>query len=145
VKPETEAEMIVLAQPTVALIFGAFMLCAETCNHFQDLLLARSNVLALPWYDWAAGVFLVYAAVQSRRNWITGRPIQIAAWAFVLSLLSGAFFRELEDWISQSPEAVGNGGLVPLAEGPYVLIIAILSALALGGLVSTIRASRTRS
>jgi hypothetical protein len=131
--------MTFLTKPSVALTFGAFMLCAETCNHFDQLLVARSNLLALPWYDWASGVFLVYAAIQSGRDWATGRPIQIAAWAFVLSLLSNAFIRELKEWRGGSLD--GNGGLVPLHEGAYVLIIGLLATVALGGLVSTIRAS----
>ena len=136
--------MTFLNRPALAMAFGAFMLCAETCNHFEDLLVARSNLLALPWYDWASGVFLVYAAIQSRRDWVTGRSIQIAAWAFVLSLLSHALFRELEGWISHSPDAVGSGGLVPIPETPYVLIIGFLSVVAFGALVSTIRASRSK-
>ena len=134
--------MTFFAKPSLALAFGAFMLCAETCNHFGDLLLVRSNVLALPWYDWASSVFLMFAAIQSRRDRMTGGLIRIAAWAFVLSLLSGAFLRELDDWTLHAPDAVGNGGLVPLPEGTYVLVIGILSTVALAALVSTIRATR---
>ena len=94
----------------------------------------------LPWHDdWASVVFLVYAAVQSRRDWVIDRPIQIAAWAFVLSLMSGAFFRELKGWLAHAPDAIGNSGLIPVPEDAYVLIIGILSVIALGALVSSIR------
>ena len=133
--------MAFFTRPSLALTFGAFMLCAETCNHFDDLLGARSNLLAVPWYDWSSGVFLVYAGMRSRRDWVTGRPLQIAAWAFVLSLLSGAFVRELESWMAPAGDVAGNGGLVPLEQGPYVLIIAILGALALAALIATTRIS----
>jgi hypothetical protein len=56
------------AKPAVAIAFGAFFLCAETCLHAEELLQAASRPLELPLYDWAAGGLLLVAGVLSHRN-----------------------------------------------------------------------------
>jgi len=124
--------MSIFALPIVALGFGAFLLCAETCLHFESLLSLPKSWLSLPIHDWAAGLFLVYAGVRSRRDWVSGRPVQAAAWAFNLSLLYTAFVGHLESWSSHVPDE----GWIP--ERVLVSIIGVLFAVALCGLVSTL-------
>src|SRR5258706_14720404 len=107
------------AKPSFALGFGAFFLCAATCAHFDEL--------AMPWSllpDWAAGTVLVGGAIISQREWVTGRQYQIAAWAFMVSLLFGSFAGNVEEWVSPTTAAATpTDGLVSLSQGPYVVII----------------------
>ena len=127
--------MTFLAKPSVALGFGAFFLCAATCAHFDEV---TTTPLSLG-PDWAAGILLVGGAVISGRDWSSGRPYQIAAWAFMVSLLFGSFLGNLQDWVSHTPNA-GSAGLVSLSEGPYFTIVSLLFVLALGGLISSLKA-----
>jgi hypothetical protein len=118
--------MTMFASPRLALGFGIFIALAETVRRwgnwpFPPFLLD----------DWIAGIFLVYGAVRSRRNWTTGRPFQAAAWAFMCGLMYGSFFTHLEHW-AQPPE----GGWIP--HQALVVIIGVLYAVALCGLISTL-------
>jgi len=127
--------MSVLAKPAVALGFGAFFLCAATCAHFDEL--------GTPWDllpDWTAGIILVGGAVISRRDWGTGRQYQIAAWAFMVCLLFVSLVGNVQDWLTQAPEATGSGGLVSMTQGPYTIIVGILFAVASAGLTASLRA-----
>ena len=81
--------------------------------------------------DWPAGLFLLYGAIVSRRNWVSGRPDQAAAWGFNSHLLFASFLANLEDW--SSSHATEHGGISHRA---LVVIIGIM--LALCGLVSTL-------
>jgi hypothetical protein len=129
--------MTFLARPPVALGFGAFFLCAATCAHFDTI--SPSHWLSWPLDDWAAGAFLISGGVLSSRNWTSGRPYQIAGWAFIVSLLFGSFLGDFHDWVSHSPDATGTTGLVTIPEGPYVAFVGALFVLAVGGLVSSLR------
>ena len=129
------------AKPFFALGFGAFFLCAATCAHFDEL--------AMPWSlvpDWAAGLVLIGGAVISQREWVTGRQYQIAAWAFMVSLLFGSFVGNVEEWASPTTDAAATAtdGLVSLSQGPYIVIIGLLLALALAGLTTTLGTKTAR-
>jgi hypothetical protein len=62
----------IFGSPRFALGFGIFIALAETVRRW-------GNWPFLPFLldDWIAGLFLIYGAVQSRRNWATGRPIKL--------------------------------------------------------------------
>jgi hypothetical protein len=121
-----------LAKPSVALGYGAFFLCAATCTHFDEL---GSPLSLAP--DWAAGLFMVGGAVVSGRDWSGGRTYQIAAWAFMVSLLFASFLGNLEAWMAS--ESTGVTGLVSMSQGPYLASVGILLAVAIGGLISSLR------
>jgi len=123
--------MTLFANPMLAIGFGAFLLCAETCRHFESLLSLPGSWLSLPIHDWVAGCFLLYGAVRSRREWSTGRLYQLAAWAFNASLLCGAFLGHLEDW------SAGAQGDEWISEGALLVVIGLLFAISLCALVST--------
>ena len=124
--------MTFFASPILAIGFGAFLICAETCLHFESLLALPGSWLSLPIHDWVAGSFLIYGGVRSQRDWGTGRLYQVAAWAFNGSLLCGAFFGHLEDWSTAVP---AEGWI---SERALVTIIGFLFTISLCGLVSTI-------
>ena len=117
------------ASPRFALGFGIFLALAETIRRWGNW-----PFLPLLLDDWIAGLFLVFGAVRSRRDWATGRPYQAAAWAFTSGLMYGGFFSHLEHW-AQPPEA----GWMP--HGALVAIIGVLFAMALMALASTLRTS----
>jgi hypothetical protein len=123
--------MTFFANPILAIGFGAFLLCAETCLHFESLLALPGSWLSLPIHDWVAGGFLLYGGVRSQREWSTGRLYQLAAWAFNASLLCGAFLGYLEDW------SAGARAEDWLSERALVIIIGFLFAISLCALVST--------
>jgi uncharacterized membrane protein (DUF485 family) len=124
------------AKPGVAIAFGAFMLCAETCLHADSFLAADASGFELPIYDWTAGVFLLTAGVASQRSWtLTRRQYQAVAWAFMLSLLFGALVSFVQEWL-MPPNIVEWG----ISEGAFVAIILALATIALCGLVSTLKA-----
>jgi len=123
------------AKPVVAIVFGAFMLCAETCLHAEDFLAAGASTFALPFYDWSAGGFLLLAGVLSQRAWtLTRRQYQAVAWAFMLSLLFGALISQTEEWLT--PPNVAEWGIT---EGAFLGMIFALVVVALFGLISTLR------
>ena len=110
------------AKPIFALGFGVFLALAETVRRW-------GNWPFLPFVldDWIAGMLLVYGAVRARRDWIEGRPYQVAGWAFTSGMMYMSFFGHLEHW-SQPPDA----GWVP--HEALLGIIGLLFALALVGL-----------
>ncbi|MGH9146418.1 MAG: hypothetical protein ACRD1Q_06895 [Vicinamibacterales bacterium] len=123
------------AKPTVAIAFGAFMLCAETCLHAETLSSFPARPLELPLYDWIAAGFLVSAGVLSLRHPTTWhRQFQAVAWAFMLSLLTGAFISQLDEWLR--PPDIADWGL---SEGAFVAIILGLILIALCGLGSSLK------
>jgi hypothetical protein len=125
------------AKPGVAIAFGAFMLCAETCLHAESFLAADGTVFELPLYDWTASGFLLTAGILSQRAWtLTRRQYQAVAWAFMLSLLFGAFVSYVQEWLTP-PKVIEWG----ISEGGFVTIILTLVVVALCGLVSTLRAA----
>jgi hypothetical protein len=124
------------AKPGVAIAFGAFMLCAETCLHAETFLATDGNTFELPLYDWTAGVFLLTTGILSQRSWtLTRRQYQAVAWAFMLSLLFGAAVSYMQEWLTP-PDVIEWG----ISEGVFVSIILTLVIIALCGLVSTLRA-----
>ena len=124
------------AKPGVAIAFGAFMLCAETCLHAESFLAADATAFELPLYDWTAAVFLLTTGVMSQRSWtLTRRQYQAVAWAFMLSLLFGALVSFVQEWLTP-PNVVEWG----ISEGGFVAIILALVIIAMFGLVSTLRA-----
>jgi len=127
--------MNIFARPIVAIAFGAFMFCAETCLHADSVLRVKTAPLDLPYYDWTAAGFLLCAGVLSRRDWTdTRRQYQAVAWGFMLSLLTGAFLRSVSDWLM--PPDYSEWGI---SEAGFVVIIASLLGVALSGLISTVR------
>jgi hypothetical protein len=134
----TEAAVNFLAKPSVALGFGLFFICAATCAHFDEI--SSAPVSLVP--DWVAGILLVSAAVISSRDGATGRAYQIAAWAFMVSLLFGSFVGNVEGWATNARDANGATGLVTMAQGPYVVIVGVLFGIALAGPVTTLRSRK---
>jgi hypothetical protein len=126
------------AKPGVAIAFGAFMLCAETCLHADSFFAADGTAFELPIYDWTAGVFLLTAGVMSQRSWtLTRRQYQAVAWAFMLSLLFGAFVSYVQEWLTP-PNVVEWS----ISEGGFVAILFMLVITAVCGLVSTLNAGQ---
>jgi hypothetical protein len=124
------------ARPGLAIAFGAFMLCAETCLHAESFLAADGTAFELPLYDWTAGAFLLTTGVLSQRSWtLTRRQYQAVAWAFMLSLLFGACVSYVQEWLTP-PNVIEWG----ISEGGFVAIILALASVALCGLVSTLKA-----
>jgi hypothetical protein len=128
-----------LAKPSVALGFGAFFLCAATCIHFDSIVPA--NWFSWPLDDWAAALFLIFGGSVAMRNWPKGRAYQVAGWAFLVSLLFGSFLEGLHDWTSGAPDAGGTTGFIVIPQGPFVILVGIVFAIALGGLASSLRAA----
>ena len=124
--------MRVFANPLIAVAFGAFMLCAETCLHAESLLNAGTQWPDLPIHDWAAGGFLLAAGIASRRDWSHGWPYQAVAWGFMLSLLLGALFGQVGEWLT--PPVTEDW----FSEGAFVVIIAVMSVIAVGSLTATL-------
>lgn len=120
-----------LAQPVSAIAFGAFILCAETCLHFESII-RPTSWLDLPWYDWAAAGMLLHAGLRQRVNRIHGQNYLAAAWGFMTSLLAGAVVAHAEElsalgtsdeWI---PPKVFFGTLVSLlAVATSALVITV--------------------
>ena len=122
--------MMFLAKPSVALGFGAFFVCAATCTHVDEL----GSLPMAP--DWAAGLFLVGGGVVSGRDWAVGRTYQVAAWAFMVSLLFASFLGNLEEWTSESAGVIG---LVSMSHTTYLASIGILLVVAVGGLITSLK------
>ena len=126
--------MTFLAKPFVALGFGAFFLCASTCAHFDEV--ATTPLSLGP--DWAAGILLVGGAVVSGRDWGKGRAYQIAAWAFMVSLLFGSVLGNFEAW-KTNPSDAGSAGLVSLSQGSYLVIVSVLFLVSFAGLIGSLK------
>jgi uncharacterized membrane protein len=127
------------AKPAVAIAFGAFFLCAETCLHAEDVLQFASRPLDLPVYDWSAGGFLLVAGVMSFREQSTvRRQYQAVAWGFMLSLLVGASFSMLSEWLTPPDESGW------LSEGGFLIVVVSMTITALCGLISTLRTRESR-
>jgi hypothetical protein len=124
--------MAAVAQPFVAVVFGAFILCAETCLHLEDILHPASWV-DLPWHDWLAGAFLVLSGVIRRRLY------QAAAWGFMGSLLMGAFVGHWEDWTAPPQPNDWISGRA------FVTILGVLLVVSLCALVATLSADKGQS
>jgi hypothetical protein len=124
--------MRAFANPTVAIAFGAFMLCAETCLHAESVLHVRTQWPDLPIHDWAAGGFLLIAGIASRRDWPRRWAVQAAAWGFMLSLLVAALFAYLSEWLTP-PDNYDW-----FSEGTFLSIITVMSGIALAALTATL-------
>jgi hypothetical protein len=117
--------MTFLAKPSVAVGFGAFMLCAETCDHWNEI--ASLNWVNMPLHDWTAAFLLIAVGVVHRQDF------QAMAWAFMLSLLFGAFFGHLERWLGPpEPDAW-------IPERIVFPTLVALNVIALLGLVGTLK------
>jgi hypothetical protein len=117
--------MTFFSMPAVAVVFGAFMLCTETCLHFEEI--ARLDWLDMPVHDWIAAGLLIAVGRIHRRDF------QAVAWAFMFSLLFGAFFGHLAEWLHPTEP----DGWMP--ERVVFPILSALNVIALLGLVSTLR------
>jgi uncharacterized membrane protein YphA (DoxX/SURF4 family) len=124
--------MSMFAHPIVAIIFGGFIVCAETCLHFGDIV-GSSAWIDLPVNDWFAGAFLVYGGVALRRNPRRGRATQAAAWGFMCSLLAAAFVAHWEEWRTQSAPSDEW-----ISAGAFLAILSALLIISVLGLFSTL-------
>jgi len=121
--------MTFLAKPSVAVGFGAFIVCAETCDHWHAI--AGLSWLNMPLHDWTAGLLLMAVPV------VRGRAYQAAAWAFMLSLLVGAFFGHLELFLGPpEPDAT-------IPERIVFPVLVVLNLIALLSLIGTLWPRRT--
>ena len=128
------------AKPGMAIAFGAFFLCAETCLHADSVLNFARRPLELPVYDWTAGGFLLVAGVLRRRDrTVVRRQYPAVAWAFMLSLLVSASFEMLGEW--GGPPDQNDW----LSEKAFFAIVLTMTAIAACGLVSTLNASSSLS
>jgi hypothetical protein len=118
--------VLTLASPRLALGYGIFLALAETCRRW-------GNWPFLPFLldDWIAGLLLVYGALRARRDWPTGRPYQVAGWAFTSGMMYMSFFGHLEH--RADPQETG---WVP--HEALLGIIGLLFALAVAALASTL-------
>ena len=127
------------AKPAIAIVFGVFFLCAETCLHADSVLQFANRPLELPMYDWAAGGLLLSAGILSQRDRTTVRRQYLAvAWAFMLSLLVGASFELFGEWLTPPDEHDW------LSEGAFLAIVATMAVIAACGVVSTLSAPDSR-
>ena len=120
------------ARPILAIAFGSFILCAETCLHWEGIV-AHSSWIELPIHDWFAGALLVWGGLVARRSWNRGQPYQGAAWAFMASLLMAAFFDHYEEW------RAGQSSDDWISAGAFLAILGGLLVLALAGMAGTLR------
>jgi hypothetical protein len=135
----SETPVTYLAKPAVAIAFGAFFLCAETCLHAESVLQFTSRPLELPVYDWAAGGLLLTAGLSSRRDWSPSRrQFQAVAWGFMLSLLVGASFSMLAEWLTPPEESEW------LSEGAFLAVVTTMTVVAGLALVSTMKVREPR-
>jgi hypothetical protein len=130
--------MSVFARPGLAVGFGAFFLCAETCLHFENIL--SLDWPSVPFHDWAVALFLIYGGTQSRKDWASGRPYQAVGWALNASLLYMALTGHLEESGTQTAEEDPW-----ISERAIVLSIGVMLAIALCGLWSTLQTTTFRS
>jgi hypothetical protein len=124
------------ARPGLAIGFAAFFLCAETCQHAASI--AALDWWDIPFHDWAVAIFLWYGAAKSRTDWFTGRPYQAVGWALNASLLFMALQGHLEELGAQPVEDAW------ISEPALIAIIALMLAIAVGGLWGTLRLATAR-
>jgi hypothetical protein len=122
--------MTLLAKPAVAVVFGAFMLCTETCDHFDAI--AKLDWLNMPLHDWTAAGLLISVGVVHRRDY------QVIAWAFMLSLLFGAFFGHFQAWLSPTE---GDDWLSERVVFPALIALIVIATCALVGTFNARRPS----
>jgi len=125
--------MRLFALPVVAIAFGAFIICAETCLHFESIVHPTSWI-DLPIHDWLAGIFLVWAGILGRRDWNKGRSYLAAAWSFMTSLLFGAVVAHWEEFLSQ-PQ--GDNGW--MSDRVFIALLIGLLVFGLSALVGTFK------
>jgi hypothetical protein len=58
--------MNTFTRPALAIAFGAFILCAETCLHFESL--AAAVWLDMPWHHRIAGGWLVVTGLRAQAS-----------------------------------------------------------------------------
>ena len=133
------ANLAMFAQPVVAISFGAFILCAETCLHAADII-ALSTWTDLPLNDWFAGGFLVYGGLTVRRSGERGLTTLAAAWGFMCSLLVAAF---LDHWTQWEGASVPSDEWIP--EGAFLAILSALMVISALGLFATVANGRATS
>jgi hypothetical protein len=121
-----------LSRPFVAIAFGAFILCAETCLHYQSIV-SPTSWLDLPLHDWLAGGLLVHSGAIARGNESRGATYLAAAWGFMSSLLAGAFLAHWEGWSEQAPSDEWISGRA------FFVILFVLLAMSFAALVATVR------
>jgi hypothetical protein len=129
--------MRVFAGSSFALAFGLFVLCGETCLHIEPLVSAPADLSSWPVHVWVAGLFLIYGAVRTRRESLTGGPWLAAGWAFNASLLFGAFVDLFTELLAGTPPPGDEWIPLPI----FTILIGILLALSLCGLLGTARAA----
>ena len=118
--------------PVVAIAFGAFIICAETCLHVEDIVHPKSWI-DLPIHDWLAGIFLVWTGIVGRRDWNKARSYLAAAWGFMTSLLFGAVVAHWEEF---SPQAQGDGWV---SDRAFIAILIGLLVFGLCALIGTLK------
>ena len=130
-----------LADPFVAVWFGAFFLCAVICTHFDEIVAMPLHVVN----DIAAGLLLIAGGIAGKSDRVEGRPYQVAAWAFITSLLFGSVIGNFEEWTQHAAEAGGvTGGvtgLVSIPQGPYLAIVVALFLFSCLGLAGSLTAN----
>jgi hypothetical protein len=90
-------------------------------------------------YDWSAGGFLLVAGILSFRERSTvRRQYQAVAWGFMPSLLVGASFSMLSEWLPPLDESEW------LSEGGFLVVVVTKTIMALCGLTSTLRVRESR-
>ena len=123
------------ARPVVAIAFGAFIICAEACRHFEGIVRPESW-LDVPWHDWAAGAMLVHAGIIRRTNHLRAHAYLAAAWGFMTSLLAGAVVAHAEELsVPSSPDEW-------ITAPVFLSILVGLLLVSASALISTIREHR---
>lgn len=121
-----------MSRPILAIVFGAFILCAETCLHFESI--AGAVWLDVPWHDWIAGGWLIAAGLLAQKRGSAGQFLA-APWAFMLSLLVGAFFGHLAEWWTGTADAPADW----LSETALLSILTGLMVVAACAVIGTLR------
>ena len=101
------------------------MFCAETCDHFDSI--ARLEWLEMPFHDWTAAGLLIAVGAVHRRDY------RATAWAFMLSLLFGAFFGHFAEWLAPTEP---DGWISERIVFPILIVLIVIAFL---GLVGTLR------
>jgi hypothetical protein len=123
--------MTFLARPVVAVAFGAFMFCTETCLHWEEI--SRFAWLEMPFHDWTAAGLLLGAGIVRRHDY------QAVAWAFMLSLLFGAFFGHVAEWLAPTEP---DGWIPAAVVFPILVGLNVIAVCSLIGTLAGGRASR---